>query len=72
VKVTSVEPVECAIGHCGERHLGFVLVVRDARDELAFHVVNLLFAYDQSAGLAFAIHIDERGQHLDADALFHG
>ena len=39
------------VGHAGERHLGFVLVVGNARDQLAFHFVfsDVVVADDKRA-----------------------
>ena len=64
------------IGYPGQRDLGFVLVVRDAGDQLAFHIVSFHFcvADDHRSGNAVGrgcVVVDERGQHLNAHAFLH-
>ena len=64
------------VGHPGQGDLGLVLVVRDAGDQLAFHIVSFHFcvADDHRSGNAVGgrgVVVDERGQHLHPHAFLH-
>ncbi len=61
-----------AIRHGGQGDLGFVLVMRDAGDELAFHIVDFLFAHDQRAAMSvFVPCVVERAEHPHAHLFLH-